>query len=149
MNINSKRGLSARMLTSSTGSVGASSRIDTQDCASLKLFVNEASSVIIAAPSRLNGRNSSSAKPSVPTPKFGVIPNFASGTNGSAIANVARFRASASIINRQVAAILPSISAVRLTGRASSGSSEPRSRSPAVLSMARFMPPASSESTQK
>ena len=44
-------------------------------------------------------------------------------------------------MNTQVAAILPRMSWSRVTGSASKGSSEPRSRSPAVVSMARYIPP--------
>ncbi len=54
-----------------------------------------------------------------------------------------------SAMNTQVAAILPSSNWLRVTGSASSGSSEPRSRSPAVVSMARYMPPMSSANMKK
>ena len=49
----------------------------------------------------------------------------------------------------QVAAILPSMSWSRVTGSDNSGSSDPRSRSPAVVSMARYMPPMSSANMKK
>ena len=49
----------------------------------------------------------------------------------------------------QVASSLPHSRASRGTGVASNGSSVPRSRSPTVVSMARYMPPVSIDSTRK
>ena len=76
-------------------------------------------------------------------PKFGVMPSCCNGMNFSAKKNEQRLIARDSAMNTQVAAILPNISWARVTGSASNGSSEPRSRSPAVVSIARYMPPIS------
>ena len=49
----------------------------------------------------------------------------------------------------QAAKILPRINCPRVTGKDNKGSSEPRSRSPAVESIARFMPPVKSAKMKK
>ena len=57
--------------------------------------------------------------------------------NVSTTPNAASVSSSETDMNADVASILPTISSARLTGSASNGSSEPRSRSPAVVSIAR------------
>ena len=67
----------------SIGKVGASSTTPTHVCASLKLFVNDATIVMRAAPTRANGTNNRNAITPTRGPKFGVIPSSSSGMNFS------------------------------------------------------------------
>ena len=110
---------------------------DSQDWASLKLFVNEATTIISADASSASGATDAMMRKTVIGPKSTVMPSSASGTKRMARANAQVARMRVRMQNRAVAASLPRAKWSRATGSVSKGSREPRSRSPAVVSMAR------------
>jgi hypothetical protein len=119
------------------GAIGNSITTDSHDCASRLLRVNEATAVIRPAPSGTNGSITAKIARTTRGPKFADMPSASSGMNCNTTPNAARVSSSEIDMNADVASILPTINSARRTGNASNGSSEPRSRSPAVVSIAR------------
>jgi carboxyl-terminal processing protease len=70
-------------------------------------------------------------------PKFADMPSASNGMNVSTTPKAASVSSSDTDMNVAVASILPRINSARRTGSPNRGSSEPRSRSPAVVSTAR------------
>ncbi len=77
------------------------------------------------------------------------MPSFSVGMKRPTTPNAARLISRLADENRQIAASLPARIFQRDTGLANSGSSDWRSRSPAVRSIARYMPPMNTVSTKK
>jgi hypothetical protein len=71
------------------------------------------------------------------------------GTSANATRYITSVTSNDSSVNVAVARILPLMIASRETGVASSGSSDCRSRSPAVASMASCMPPTKASSSRR
>ena len=67
----------------------------------------------------------------------------------NAIENATRLSIMLTIANENVAPSFPSTICARVAGLASSGSSDCRSRSPAVVSIARYMPPRKAPNTRR
>ena len=137
------------MAATMMGSVGISSAPVIQLCASRKLRANEATRVSRAAANGTNGSSDKNTPVSTLGPRFALMPMDSNGTKRSEMANDASVNTNDTPENTIVATNFPATSASRETGNETKGSSEPRSLSPAVASMATYMPPMSVENSKK
>ena len=106
--------------------------------------------VISAAPSGANGQSTANARPAVPTPKFELMPICSSGNCAQRDGERdERERERRQHVADGRASSCRAIKLARVTGSVSSGSSDLRSRSPAVVSIARCRPPVERREQQK
>ena len=94
-------------LASAIGTVGTSSTRPSQDCASLYVRVNEATTVRSAAATSVNGATATNTRQTTSGPKLADMPKVSSGTARSATAMEATTMASAISIITAAAAIFP------------------------------------------
>ena len=109
--------------------------------ASLKLRANVATNICSADASRATGATASAISTTWRPPRLNCMPSCSSGTKRIMSRLSTSVSSEATRPNTHVASHLPAVSADRDTGLTSSGSSDRRSRSPAVVSIATLSPP--------
>jgi hypothetical protein len=119
------------------GNIGTSISIERYVCASLNVRAKNASVICSAAAKSESGTQAASIPSISGIPSWNFTPRSCSGTRAIASRYPIRDTSTANRVASEMASHFPATTAKRLTGFTSKGSSDPRSRSPAVASMAR------------
>ena len=110
-------------------------------CASLKLLQRMAMAISTADSAPASGSSSARKRAASPGPKRNMADSVSLRSSHCPGRKLRQLSTAISIPTAETAAHLPSVRASGLAGFISSGSSEPRSRSPAVVSRAAFKAP--------